>query len=99
MLTRCQQVEDMPLQWSAEQRLFGFVNSEYPEMICKRLNTVRLALKYYIWQQRKEQLFSWSPVTFGFYFRRILLRQWHVAQSCGKVDDFDLVWSSYVNSF
>ncbi len=65
--------EHIAVRWSADHLLFGFFDPSVPPQVRKRLNTIVLLAKQYIYSQRSSKSFTFSAIGFQFMLKRFLL--------------------------
>ena len=72
VLERFQRDESVAFTWSPEHLLFGFVQPILHSETQRRLNTIILLAKHYIYSQRRAESFSFSAVAFRFVLQRYI---------------------------
>lgn len=88
--------EEVTINWTTEQILFGIVQTVHSAPVTRHLNTIILLAKYYLYSQRKSESFVISAVGFSFVLKRYLLQQWHVSLAIGKQVYFEELWQRYL---
>lgn len=92
VLTDFASAEEIQLTWTPEQLLFGFLEPVQASEVLTRLNTIVLLVKYYIYKERRLESATLSATAFAFELKRHVLNSWHVAQTNGRVEQFEEIW-------
>jgi hypothetical protein len=73
VIHRFEMLENISVHWTVSHLLFGFFHDNHTNVVRKRLNTIVLLAKYYIYTQRRVESFTFSAIQFQFALKRYLL--------------------------
>lgn len=96
LFLRFERHEQVILNWTEEQVIFGFFDLPISVDALQRLNTIVTLCKHYVYSQRNASSFTFSEVGFQSVLKRHLLYHWHAAQSLGQITRFEQLWQSYM---